>query len=103
MAVSARGPALNQFYTPDEREVEWVHNKARLPWSRICLLTLLKTFQTLGYFPTWQDIPAQIIEHVSACCGLIFVPEVPTDRPCSSPLIPLLYQVGFERTDRTPP
>ncbi len=69
--------ALHRLFSPTEAEVKWARRHTRERWNRLGLLTLLKSFQTLGYFPFWQDIPPVITRHISACLGLLFVPEVP--------------------------
>ena len=68
---------LSRLFTPSDKEQHFARRHTREASACICLLTLLKTFQQLGYFVKLQDIPAVIPRHVSLCLGYLFEPEIP--------------------------
>jgi hypothetical protein len=45
------------------------------PAPRVGLLLLLKTFQRLGYFVPYAEIPPSIVSHMARCAGYPGVPE----------------------------
>lgn len=69
---------LRVHYTPSEKEVTLAYHYCQQDAMRIGLLTLLKTFQHLGYFLKWNDIPVTISRHIGCCLGFLFIPDVPT-------------------------
>jgi hypothetical protein len=60
---------LREVYTPNPHEQAFARDRTRQPTQRVGLLLLLKTFQRLGYFPRYRDIPSAIIRHISSCAG----------------------------------
>src|SRR4051794_16363639 len=52
-------------FTPTPAEIAFVRRRARRDGARLALLVLLKTFQRLGYFVPFEDIPPVIVEHVA--------------------------------------
>jgi TnpA family transposase len=52
-------------FTPTPAEMAFVHRHARHPGPRLALLVLLKTFQRLGYFVPFEQVPLAIVEHVA--------------------------------------
>lgn len=66
---------LHEIYTPKEHELTFARERTRLPVQRLGLLLLLKTFQRLGYFVRYSDIPAPIVQHIATCVGLSDVPQ----------------------------
>lgn len=66
---------LQEVYTPTPDDVAFAERVTRLPATKVGLLVLLKTFQRLGYFLPFAQIPRQIVTHVSACLGLGEIPE----------------------------
>jgi len=67
---------LTSLFTPTSSEIAWALNEARTAEARRGLLTLLKVFQTLGRFLPPQQIPAEIVRHVSLVAGLGEVDQV---------------------------
>lgn len=67
---------LQTSFTPTAEEIDWVKRTARGERLRVNLATLLKTFQSLHFFPTLSAIPPEIVEHVSASLGFAPVNEV---------------------------
>ena len=68
---------LIQFFTPTEEERKLSEKHTRDDASQIIFLTLLKTFQRLGYFLTWNQVPEAIPNHICHCLGFIFLPHLP--------------------------
>lgn len=66
---------LHEIYTPNEHELAFARERTRLPVQRVGLLLLLKTFQRLGYFVRYGDIPTTIVHHIAACAGFNDIPE----------------------------
>jgi hypothetical protein len=64
---------LAEVYTPTESELAFARRRTNQPLPRVGLLLLLKTFQRLGYFVTFAQIPDPIVRHVAHCAGF---PEV---------------------------
>lgn len=64
---------LAEVYTPTEDELSFARKRTNQPVPRVGLLLLLKTFQRLGYFISFAEIPESIVRHVASCAGF---PEV---------------------------
>ena len=64
------GPAGLDAFTPETAELVFVRRRTRHPGPRLALLVLLKTFQRLGYFVRFADVPAAITGHVAASVSL---------------------------------
>jgi Domain of unknown function (DUF4158) len=56
---------LDEIYAPNIFELVFAAEHARKPALQVGLLLLLKTFQRLGYFVRYVDIPAAIISHIA--------------------------------------
>ena len=56
---------LYALYTPTEEELQFLQ-RATTQEPVLCLnvMLLLKTFQSLGYFPELRAIPAEIVQHI---------------------------------------
>ncbi|MEN3111847.1 Tn3 family transposase [Uliginosibacterium paludis] len=63
------GKELQRNFTPTEEERAWAERTARTPIQRLGLLVLLKTFQYLHYFPSLEDVPLEVINHVRESLG----------------------------------
>jgi hypothetical protein len=61
---------LNELYTPTVAELAFARERARQPVQRAGLLRLVKTFQRLGYFAAYAEIPAPIVRDVLRCAAL---------------------------------
>jgi TnpA family transposase len=66
---------LDEIYTPNIFELVFADKRTRQPAPRIGLLLLLKTFQRLGYFVRYADIPQPIVRHITQSAGHSEVPE----------------------------
>jgi hypothetical protein len=58
------GKDLQQRFTPTDEERAWVERTARTPVQRLGIVLLLKTFQYLHYFPSLDEIPVVVIDHI---------------------------------------
>lgn len=56
---------LNQIFTPTEEDLRFINKSSRGDVQKLCLLVMLKVFQKLGYFINFNNIPNEIIEHIS--------------------------------------
>lgn len=68
-----RNPSIRELgalYTPTDDEMHFARIIARKHQPRFGLLLLLKAFQRLGYFPSVDDIPATIVQHVRIAAGI---------------------------------
>ncbi len=63
------GKELQRNFTPTEEERAWAERTARNPIQRLGLLVLLKIFQYLHYFPSLEDVPPEVINHVRESLG----------------------------------
>ena len=66
---------LDDIYTPTLFELVFVDEHTRQPAPRLGLLLLLKTFQRLGYFVHYRDIPESIVHHIAQLAGCSTVLE----------------------------
>ena len=66
---------LGEIYAPNIFELVFAAEHARKPALQVGLLLLLKTFQRLGYFVRYVDIPAAIISHIARSAGYQDLPE----------------------------
>lgn len=57
---------LDTLFTPTLAEMAFALKQTRRPGPRVALLVLLKTFQRLGYFPRFADVPLAMIKHIAA-------------------------------------
>jgi len=70
------GKELAEVYTPTESELAFARSRTNQPLPRVGLLLLLKTFQRLGYFVTFTQIPDPIVRHIANCAGFLDVVEL---------------------------
>jgi len=61
---------LQRLFSPAPEELNWVNGFARQADRRLALMVQLKCFQYLHYFCSIDQIPPEVIEHISACMGL---------------------------------
>jgi TnpA family transposase len=57
---------LEQFYTPTAEEIAFCRGKTRNKGNLLGLVVLLKTFQRLGYFVNYLEMPKPILAHVAS-------------------------------------
>ena len=63
---------LWELFTPSDEEIGFINNKVIDVAGRLRMLTLLKVFQHLGYFPMWSAIPKNITNHLANLLGYLF-------------------------------
>ena len=81
---------LDVLYTPTQDELDFANGMVRKEQHRFSILLLLKTFQRLGYFPTLENIPPTIVQHVRIVSGIC-------NEVCYSPLSrPIFDQIKIE-------
>jgi hypothetical protein len=60
---------MENFYTPTGQEITFCNRVVKGLPGKPCFLLLLKSFQKLGYFPTTEEIPSFIHEHILKTAG----------------------------------
>ena len=70
---------LWELFTPSDEEIAFVNKQKIDVANRLRVLTLLKVFQHLGYFPMWSAIPKEINTHLANLLGYLFPLEVDDD------------------------
>lgn len=66
--TSAR--VLHVFFTPSPEEVVWAEQRTGSPESCFALVLALKCFQKMARFPSPDEIPHVVIDHVRRCLEL---------------------------------
>ncbi|GAA3516090.1 hypothetical protein GCM10023075_78620 [Streptosporangium album] len=66
--TSAR--VLHVFFTPTAEETDWAQELARSPQALFALVLALKCFQKMARFPSPEEIPQVVVDHVRRCLGL---------------------------------
>lgn len=61
---------LEQCYTPTAEEIAFCRGKTRSKENLLGLVVLLKTFQHLGYFVNYVEIPKPILAHIASTLKL---------------------------------
>jgi len=67
---------LERIYSPSALEVAFVEKHSRTPQYRVCMLTLLKCTQRLGYFVFLSRIPSGIPKYIAECIDWPYTAEV---------------------------
>ncbi len=68
--------ALKRIYTPSALEIAFVKKHSRTPQYRVCMLTLLKCTQRLGYFVFLNEIPRSIPKYIAGCIRCPYIAEM---------------------------
>ncbi len=66
--MSAR--EIADVFTPSAEEIEWARDKTTTEPNMLALMTSLKSFQYLGYFPGLDEVPEHVLAHVRSALGL---------------------------------
>ncbi len=61
---------LNTLYTPSQAEISFARKTVRGDSTILNFLAMLKTFQTLKYFPHPVEIPLAVTRHIHKCLAL---------------------------------
>ena len=72
LGESFKSEELWELFTPSDSELHFAKSKATDLNGRLRLLSLLKVFQHLGYFPMWSEIPKEISHHLANLLGYLF-------------------------------
>ncbi|NQY73654.1 MAG: DUF4158 domain-containing protein, partial [Candidatus Margulisbacteria bacterium] len=56
---------IEKLYTPTDKEIEFVEQKAKGSKNQFHLMLFLKSFQVLGYFISIPKIPKSVRDHIS--------------------------------------
>lgn len=62
-------PELQELYTPTVDDVAFVRRMTKSSVTELGLVILLKSFQRLGYFPSFDALPPRLIHHVAGAMG----------------------------------
>ena len=60
---------LEQFYSLTPDELSYINQNVRTSLMRLNFAVQLKTFQRLGYFAEFKNVPAIVVEHIKKCLG----------------------------------
>jgi len=60
---------VDNIFTPRPLEKAWALSVTYTGDTRVGIITLLKTFEILGYFPPLKDVPTNAGQHIAKCIG----------------------------------
>ncbi|MFJ7996397.1 DUF4158 domain-containing protein [Streptomyces sp. NPDC096310] len=66
--ISAR--ELHVFFTPGREEAQWAAESTASDEHQLALLLALKSYQRMGCFPRWEEIPEPVVEFVRRAVDL---------------------------------
>ena len=72
-----RAQELEQFYSLTPDEMSYINDNIRTRLMKLNFAIQLKTFQRLGYFTEFKQVPAIIVEHIKKCLGQLGSNVVP--------------------------
>jgi hypothetical protein len=61
---------LVELYTPTSEDLSFINHATKSPVAAFGALVLLKTFQRLGYFPSFDTLPPRLILHIAKAIGV---------------------------------
>ncbi len=61
---------LHVFFTPTAEEIAWARERTGGPEPLFAVVLALKCFQKMARFPSRQEIPEVVVDHVRRCLGL---------------------------------
>ena len=67
---------LEEIYLPTATEIAFVKKHSRKYQYRVCMLSLLKCTQRLGYFVFLREIPRSIPKYISECLGYSYTAKM---------------------------
>ena len=62
---------LEALYTPTPDDLAFIHRSTKSPVAAFGGVVLLKTFQRLGYFPSFDALPPRLIHHLATAFGVL--------------------------------
>lgn len=93
LADSFTQKELQELFSPTDEEIKFVYRHSADLRAGLPLLSLLKTFQHLGYFPTWSQIPEEIPQFLASSLGYLFSWEDFPDYDTSSARSRHMWQI----------
>jgi len=75
LKANPTGRELEELFTPNLFELGFAEQNTRQPVPRLGLLLLLKSFQKLGYFVRFAEIPLIIVRHIAKTLGWNQIPD----------------------------
>jgi hypothetical protein len=75
LKANPTGRELQELFTPNLFELGFAGQNTRQPVPRLGLLLLLKSFQKLGYFVRFAEIPLIIVRHIAKTLGWNQIPD----------------------------
>lgn len=66
---------LEALYTPSPDDLTFIHRATPSPVAAFGGVSLLKTFQRLGYFPHFDVLPPRLIQHLATGLGVLLPHE----------------------------
>lgn len=67
---------LEGIYTPTHEEIVFTQKNTKGKKANLCFLSLLKTFQRLGYFVLIDKIPKKIIKNIARKLHIPSIPDL---------------------------
>ncbi|MFJ2868280.1 Tn3 family transposase [Kitasatospora sp. NPDC087314] len=61
---------LHLFFSPSREEVEWAVARTDSDGHQLALLVLLKSYQRMGCFPRWEEVPETVVDFVQRAVEL---------------------------------
>ncbi|GAA2280874.1 MULTISPECIES: DUF4158 domain-containing protein [Kitasatospora] len=61
---------LHLFFSPSREEVEWAVVRTDSDGHQLALLVLLKSYQRMGCFPRWEEVPETVVDFVRRAAEL---------------------------------
>jgi TnpA family transposase len=61
---------LSELYTPTQEDLVFINQKTESTVAAFGALVLLKSFQRLGYFPSFDTLPTRLITHIAQAIGV---------------------------------
>jgi TnpA family transposase len=62
---------LEALYTPTPDDLAFIHRSTKSPVAAFGGVVLLKAFQRLGYFPSFDALPPRLIHHLATALGVL--------------------------------
>jgi Domain of unknown function (DUF4158) len=75
LKANPTGREVQELFTPNLFELGFAGENTRQPVPRFGLLLLLKSFQKLGYFVRFAEIPLIIVRHIAKTLGWNQIPD----------------------------
>ncbi len=74
--TSTNASDLADIYTPNAEELVYAESFIRTGELKLCFLTMLKSFQRLGYFVPICSVPVAISKYIAGVIGCTYAPDI---------------------------